>query len=295
MIQHRFLITGAGGQLGREWVNKLTMADQDVYAYAFEDLDVADQEAVNRIVSHVQPTVLINCAAYTAVDKAEAEPEQARMLNAIVPGRLASLCSRKSIKLVHFSTDYIFGGSNQDAQDYPNGFSEDQTPNPQNVYGQTKWDGERSIIASGCEHLTIRVSWLCGRFGNNFVKTMLRLGKERDVIRVVDDQIGCPSYTESVVANTLALIDGGQNGVYHLSSKGKASWADLAEEIMRQVGLNAQIERISTSEYPTAAKRPLYSLLNTDKAASEKGIVIEDWKLGLAKLLHPSTGLIASV
>ncbi len=295
MIQHRFLITGAGGQLGREWVNKLTMADQDVYAYASEDLDVTDHEAVNRIISHVQPTVIINCAAYTAVDKAETEPDKARLLNAIVPGRLASLCARKSIKLVHYSTDYIFGGSNKDAENYPNGFSEDQTPNPQNVYGQTKWDGERSIIASGCEHLTIRVSWLCGRFGSNFVKSMLRLGKEREVIRVVDDQIGCPSFTESVVANTLALIDGGHNGVYHLSSKGKVTWADLAEEIMSHVGLNTQIERISTEQYPTAAKRPHYSLLNTSKAESEIGVAIEDWKLGLAKLLHPSMGLIASV
>ncbi len=291
MIQHRFLITGAGGQLGREWVNKLTMADQDVYAYAYEDLDLADHDAVNRIVSHVQPSVLINCAAYTAVDKAESEPEQARLLNAIVPGRLASLCAKKAIKLVHFSTDYVFGGSKMDAEVYPDGFTEDHTANPQNVYGQTKWDGERSILASGCEHLTIRVSWLCGRFGNNFVKTMLRLGKERDVIRVVDDQIGCPSFTESVVANTLVLIEGGHCGVYHLTSKGKVSWADLAEEIMVQAGLGTKIERISTEEYLTAAKRPRYSLLNTNKALAENGVVIEDWKIGLAKLLHPSMGL----
>lgn len=290
MIQHRYLITGAGGQLGREWVNRLTMADKDVYAYAFDDLDVADQDAVNRIVSHVQPTVIVNCAAYTAVDKAESEPEKARILNAIVPARLASLCARKSIMLVHFSTDYVFGGSKEDAELYLNGYEEDHTANPQNVYGQTKWDGERAIVASGCEHLTIRVSWLCGRFGHNFVKTMLRLGKEREVVRVVDDQIGCPSFTDDVVANTLAIIDGGHNGTYHLASNGKISWADFATEIMLQAGLDAKIERISTHEYPTAAKRPYFSLLNTSKAETEKGVVIDDWKLGLRKLMHPSTG-----
>jgi dTDP-4-dehydrorhamnose reductase len=295
MIQNRYLITGAGGQLGREWVNQLTMADQDVYAYAYEDLDVADQDAVSRIVSHVQPSVIINCAAYTAVDKAEAEQDSARLLNAIVPGRLASLCARKSIKLVHFSTDYIFGGTKTDSELYPDGFSEDHKANPQNVYGQTKWDGERSILASGCEHLTLRVSWLCGRFGHNFVKTMLRLGKERDVIRVVDDQVGCPSFAESVVANSLALIQGGQTGVFHLAANGKISWADFAQEIMLQAGYETQIERITTDEYPTPAKRPYYSLLNTSKAAAESGVVIEDWKIGLSKLMHVSTGLKASV
>lgn len=292
MIQNRFLITGAGGQLGREWLNALTMADQDVYAYAFEDLDVTDQQAVERIVSHVQPSVIVNCAAYTAVDKAETEPEQARLLNAIVPGRIASLCARKSIKLVHYSTDYIFGGSTSDMDAFPEGFAEDHPAHPINVYGQTKWDGERAIIASGCEHLTVRVSWLCGRFGHNFVKTMLRIGNEKDVIRVVDDQIGCPSFADSVVANTLALIDARQNGTFHLSGCGRISWADFAEEIMRQAGLQARIERISTSEYPTPAKRPYYSLLNTQKAAAIAGVEIADWKVGLRRLLHPSMGLL---
>ena len=286
MIQHRYLITGAGGQLGREWVNKLTMADQDVYAYAFEDLDVTDPDAVNRIVSHVQPSVIINCAAYTAVDKAESEPDQARLLNAIAPGRLASLCAKKSIKLVHFSTDYIFGGTKDDMVMYPDGFTEDHTVNPQNVYGQTKWDGERAIVASGCEHLIIRVSWLCGRFGNNFVKTMLRLGKDRDVISVVDDQIGSPTFAESVVSNTIALIESGHSGVYHISSKGRISWADLAAEIMQHAGLNARIERITTDQYPTAARRPHFSLLNTARASDVPGVSIEDWKSGLSRLLQ---------
>jgi len=295
MIQHRYLITGAGGQLGREWVNRLTMADQDVYAYAYEDLDVTDIEAVSRIVSHVQPSVIINCAAYTAVDKAESEPDQARLLNAIVPGRLASLCARKSIKLVHYSTDYIFGGTKRDADLYPNGFAEEHAANPQNVYGQTKWDGERAIFASGCEHLTIRVSWLCGRFGHNFVKTMLRLSKERDVIRVVDDQIGCPSFADSVVENSIALIENGHNGVYHLASKGRVSWADFAQEVLLQAGVNTKIDRISTEDYPTAAKRPYYSLLNTDKAANEKVVVLEDWKSDLAKLMRVSIGLLTSI
>jgi dTDP-4-dehydrorhamnose reductase len=294
MIQNRFLITGAGGQLGREWLNALTMADQDVYAYAYEDLDVTDQDAFNRIVSHVQPTVIINCAAYTAVDKAESEPEQARLINAIVPGRIASLCARKSIKLVHFSTDYIFGGTENDRNDFPAGFREDHPASPQNVYGQTKWDGERAIVASGCEHLIVRVSWLCGRFGSNFVKTMLRLGGERESVSVVDDQYGCPSFADSVVANTQALIAAGRNGVFNLASSGLLTWADFSEEIFRLAKLKARVDRISSDQYPTAAKRPQFSLLDSAQAAMVEGVVIEDWKKGLAKLLHPSSGLITA-
>src|SRR5690606_14959451 len=168
------LILGAGGQLGRERVHQLMLRDQDVYAYTREDLDITDRIAVSRIIAHVKPDVVVNCAAYTQVDKAESVPETARLLNTVVPDLLADVCKKYSAKLVHYSTDYIFGGSVEDRHEYPDGFTENHPSHPQNVYGQTKWDGERLITQSGCSYLIIRISWLCGRFGKNFVKTMLQ-------------------------------------------------------------------------------------------------------------------------
>lgn len=281
----RYLILGAGGQLGREWVNHLMFHDKDVYAYAREDLDITDTEAVSRIISHVKPNVVVNCAAYTQVDKAESEPETARLLNAIVPGLLADLCKKHSAKLVHYSTDYIFGGSVEDRNENPDGFTENHPSHPQNVYGQTKWDGERMITQSGCSYLIIRISWLCGRFGKNFVKTMLQPGRERDEIRVIDDQIGSPGFADNIVVNSLALIDRGASGVYHISSKGQISWAEFAQEIMNQAGLKAIVKPIPSSEYPTPARRPAFSVLKTDKIEQIPGVIVEDWKIGLERLM----------
>jgi len=287
----RFLILGAGGQLGREWVNQLMLRDRDVYAYTREDLDVTDRIAVSRIIAHVKPEVVVNCAAYTQVDKAESVPETARLLNTVVPNLLADLCKKHSAKLVHYSTDYIFGGSDEDRNVYPDGFSENHPSQPQNVYGQTKWDGERMIVQSGCPYLIIRISWLCGRFGRNFVKTMMQLGRERDEIRVVDDQFGSPGFADNIVINTLALIDRGATGVYHISSKGQTSWAEFAQEIMIQAGLKAVVKPIPSSEYPTPARRPAFSVLNTNKIEQVPGVIAEDWKIGLMRLIKSVDGL----
>lgn len=285
-MDHRFLILGAGGQLGREWVQQLVMRDEHVYAYTYEDLDVSNSDALDRVLDEVKPSIVVNCAAYTKVDQAESESEQARRLNAIVPGRIASKCAQRNILLVHYSTDYVFGGSADDRKTFPMGFVEDHPVHPINVYGETKWVGEQQIQTSGCRHLIIRTSWLCGRYGHNFVKTMMRLSIDKDRVRVVDDQFGAPSFADRVVMNTLALIQSKQNGIYHLSSLGMCSWSEFASEIFRQTGSRTLVERVPSSEYVTEAKRPAYSLLNCDKASKVEGVLLESWEEGLQRLLE---------
>jgi len=284
-MDHRFIILGAGGQLGREWIQQLVMLDEQVHAYAYEDLDITDSDALERILDHVQPTVLVNAAAYTKVDQAESDSERAKLLNTIVPGRIAAMCRERSILFVHYSTDYIFGGSEIDRTSYPEGFSEGQSANPINVYGQTKWDGERLIQVSGCEYLIVRTSWLCGRYGHNFVKTMIRLASEKDRIRVVNDQFGVPSFADNVVRNTLALIKENQRGVFHLTSLGLCSWSEFATEILKIYGSKSVIDAISSSEYVTQAQRPAFSLLNCEKAEQVPGVILEHWNVGLQRLM----------
>ena len=284
-MDHRFIILGAGGQLGREWIQQLVMLDEQVHAYAYEDLDITDSDALERILDHVQPTVLVNAAAYTKVDQAESDSERAKLLNTIVPGRIAAMCRERSILFVHYSTDYIFGGSETDRTSYPEGFSEGHSANPINVYGQTKWDGERLIQVSGCEYLIVRTSWLCGRYGHNFVKTMIRLASEKDRIRVVNDQFGVPSFADNVVRNTLALIKENQRGVFHLSSLGLCSWSEFAIEILKIYGSKSVVDAISSSEYVTQAQRPAFSLLNCEKAEQVPGVILEHWNVGLQRLM----------
>lgn len=285
-MDHRFIILGAGGQLGREWVQQLVMRDEQVYAYSHEDLDISDSDALERILDHVTPTVLVNCAAYTKVDQAESEPEQARLINTIVPGRIAGICRERDILLVHYSTDYVFGGSHEDRLKYPMGFIEDHPAHPINVYGETKWDGERLIHASGCSHLIIRTSWLCGRYGHNFVKTMMRLSSQKDRVQVVNDQFGAPSFADQVVKNTIALIQAQQTGVFHLSSQGMCSWSEFAMEIFKQKGSKAIVDGISSAEYRTQAQRPEYSLLDCTKASKVDGVSLEPWENGLKRVLE---------
>lgn len=285
-MDHRFIILGAGGQLGREWVQQLVMRDEQVHAYTFQDLDISNSDALERILDHVQPTVLVNCAAYTKVDQAESEPEQARLINTIVPGRIAAICRERDILLVHYSTDYVFGGTHDDRLKYPKGFLEDHPAHPINVYGETKWDGERLIQASGCKHLIIRTSWLCGRYGHNFVKTMMRLSTQNERVRVVNDQFGAPSFADQIVINSLVLIQAYHTGVYHLSSLGMCTWAEFASEIFRLSGTKTLVDSISSSEYVTKARRPEYSLLNCDKASMVDGVSLESWENGLSRLME---------
>ena len=281
----KFLVTGAAGQLGREWVHFLNEKKVPFEAFTSAELDITNRKAVHQKINRSQPNVVINCAAYTDVDGAESESKKAFRVNETGVKNLAEVCEATGIKLVHFSTDYVFAGSDEDQSKYPNGYDEDAKTDPVNTYGKSKEAGENVLQQANCEWLLVRISWLCGRYGSNFVKTMLRLGTERKELQVVDDQIGCPSLAFDVVEKTYQLLETGQKGVYHISCRGKISWADFAEEIFSQSRLKVTVHRVSSDEYPFVVKRPAFSLLSNRKAEKE-GLRILPWKKGLSKLLE---------
>lgn len=281
----RILITGGNGQLGREWVQFLNKKEVEFISLPSSDLDVTDHPDTNRVLKNLKPNLIINCAAYTKVDQAEEERELAFKVNSEAVGNLADYCSSNNVKLVHFSTDYIFSGSEDDMHKLPAGYPEDYSTDPINTYGASKLAGEKALLDSDCKHLLIRVSWLCGKYGNNFVKTMLRLGKERDELSVVNDQFGSPTYTKNVVESCWELIDQKQEGTFHISSKGTCTWYDFATEIFSQSGIEVNVKPVDSSQFPTKAKRPAFSKLSTEKITNISGTSIIDWKEGLKSLL----------
>lgn len=281
----KFLVTGATGQLGREWVRFLREHQFPFNAFSSTELDITDRKNVDLKLSEVRPDILINCAAYTNVDGAESESQKAFEVNETGIKNLAEACESVNAKFIHYSTDYVFRGSKDDQDKYPNGYPENAETDPINTYGKSKEAGEKVLQHSECNWLLIRVSWLCGQYGSNFVKTMLRLGHERDELSVVDDQIGCPSLAFDVVEKTCRLLHKNRTGTFHVSCSGKISWADFAEEIFHQKNLAVQVNRIFTEEYPFKAERPAFSLLSNKKAESE-GLRILPWKEGLKHLLE---------
>jgi len=283
----KFLITGAGGQLGKEWVRTLNQSsgDDSYVALKHSSFDITNRGVVRETIKNEQPDVLINCAAYTDVDGAENDQEKADLINHVAVENLAAECADAGIKLVHYSTDYVFPGKKEDEQIYPDGYPENAETDPVNHYGKTKLAGEEAMKLQTDDYLLIRVSWLCGSYGKNFVKTMMRLGSERDEVSVVDDQVGSPAFTFDVVEKTRFLIQNNNSGTYHISSEGRITWADFAEEIFEQAGMDVAVNRVTSEEFKTVAKRPAFSLLSKKKIADE-GLIPVPWKSGLSKLLN---------
>lgn len=280
----KYLITGANGQLGREWVRYLSAMNAEVAATTSEQLDITDLGSVAEVVNEYTPDVIINCAAYTKVDLAESDFEEAMRVNRDGVKNLIAACANTDSKLVHFSTDYVFSGSEKDRNTFPNGYTEEAKTDPINRYGFSKRAGEIELEKSDIDWLLIRVSWLCSSQGSNFVKTMLRLGREHGVVSVVEDQTGSPTYTFDVVEKTHQMIKQDLNGIYHVSSGGEVSWADFAEAIFLEKGQQTTLNRITTAQFKTIAKRPSFSLLNKDKII-KKGFVALDWHEGLKRLM----------
>ena len=281
----KYLITGANGQLGQEWEQFLHRSGTSFVSYASSQLDITNSEQVEEILFTDKPDVVVNCAAYTHVDLAEKEREKAYNVNGNGVGILADTCQQMGAKLIHYSTDYVFDGRASDEKRYPDGYPEDAAISPLNVYGRSKAEGEKKIIERMDNYLIVRVSWLCGARGGNFVKTMLRLAETHKDIRVVDDQIGSPAFAFDVVQKSMALIESGQMGVFHCSSEGRLSWADFAEAIFRISEKKTTVHRISSSEYKTDAKRPEFSLLSKHKL-KQAGLQPLDWQTGLRDLLR---------
>ena len=270
-----FLVTGANGQLGQEL--RLILGDKAVYV-DFADLDITDTMAVKAFCKDKAFEAIINCAAYTAVDRAESEPEKARAVNADGPRNLAET----GIPMIHISTDYVFDG--QSCRPY----KEDDLSSPRSIYGRTKLAGEQAVLECSSAAFVFRTSWLYSPFGNNFVKTMLRLGAEREMLKVVFDQVGTPTYAAHLaqaIVNTLPHLKKGRKEVYHFSNEGVCSWYDFAVEIMVRGGRNCKVLPIESKDYPTAAERPAFSVLNKEKFKTSFGAEIPHWTKGLEECL----------
>jgi len=279
------LVTGANGQLGNE-LRIVSRGSADHYIFTdVDELDITDLEAVRRMVSEQQVNVIVNCAAYTNVDKAEDEPNQAELLNAKAVENLAVAIKEANGLLVHISTDYVFGGERYDSP-----IKEDQKPSPTGVYGLTKWHGEQAIERVGCQSIIIRTAWLYSEFGKNFVRTMLQLTAERPQLKVVNDQIGTPTYALDLAKVIVGILESrqfeGNTGVYNYTNEGRCSWFDFAKKIAELSGhTQCDIQPCSSSEFPSKVKRPAYSVLDKTKIKRVFGVEIKGWEESLEEFI----------
>ncbi len=276
----RVLVTGANGQLGSELRD---IASADYLFTDIEELDISNEGAVTEIVERNGIDIIINCAAYTNVDRAEEEPAVAESVNTTAVAVLARVAKRHNARLIHISTDYVFGGDSFDAP-----IKESATPAPLGVYGRTKFAGEMAIVESGCDYIIIRTSWLYSTYGKNFVKTILRLAVERDELRVVNDQIGSPTYAKDLARVIVQICEreGFESGVYHYSNRGEISWCDFARAIIEVGGAECRVVPCTTAEYGAKAPRPAYSVLDTSKIRSCLGCEISDWRVALTECIN---------
>ncbi|MFI3262797.1 MAG: dTDP-4-dehydrorhamnose reductase [Rikenellaceae bacterium] len=284
-MKKKILVTGANGQLGsclRDLAPKFS-----AYEFVFtdvEELDITNSDKVASFLNEKQPNWVINSAAYTAVDKAESEQELAKLLNATAVGILATETTKIGAKFVHVSTDYVFDGSANII------LTEDMEEDPQSVYGATKLEGENEAKKNP-KTIILRTSWLYSTYGNNFVKTMRRLGAEREEISVVSDQWGSPTSADDLalaIMTTIKKSDKGADvyGTYHFSNEGATCWADFAQQIMELSGLKCKVNSIATSEYVTAATRPAFSVMSKAKFSKTFGVVIPEWEYSLEQVIN---------
>jgi dTDP-4-dehydrorhamnose reductase len=278
------LVTGANGQLGQSLQFIAPIYPEAHFVFCSSaDLDISNLENCLTVFSKVKPNYCINAAAYTAVDKAESETEKAHLINVIGAQNLAEVCKQYSTVLLHISTDFVFDGN----ASIP--YTENDIPNPTGVYGQTKLDGEKAIQAVFDNYFIIRTSWVYSQFGNNFMKTMLRLASERDSISVVNDQIGTPTNAVDLADALVKIIKYCQTepvevfGIYNFSNEGQCSWYDFAKKIFEINNITINLQAIPTSGFPTPAQRPKYSVLDKSKMKANFGIQIQQWEESLVK------------
>lgn len=280
------IVTGSDGQLGSEIKEIARDAQWANFEFTtIAELDITDSAAVDKMISAKKYDFLINCSAYTAVDKAETEREMAFKVNSLGVETLAKACAQNNTKVVHISTDYVFDGTACKP------YMESDTPNPQSVYGESKLRGEQKLMEHQPQSVIIRTSWLYSAYAHNFVKTVLKYSSERDEMRVVFDQVGTPTYAADLAKTIIQIIEktikGGKfiPGIYHYSNEGVTSWYDFATEITHLASLKCNIVPIETSEYPTPAQRPHYSVMNKKKIKTDYQITIPHWKTSLDKCI----------
>ena len=275
----KVLVTGANGQLGYDVVKELQKQNIECYGATRKDFDLVNFEATERFIVNYMPDVVIHCAAYTAVDKAEDEQEICYLVNVSATENIAGICKKINAKMLYISTDYVFDGTKE-------GFYEvDDKPNPINVYGKTKLLGEQAIQKILKKYFIVRTSWVFGEHGNNFVKTMLKLAKEHKELNVVADQYGSPTYTADVAPLLVEIIKTDKYGIYHATNEGVCTWAEFAEEIFKIAHLDVKVKYIKTEEYPTRTKRPMNSRLSKNKLAKNRFIKLDLWNTALKRFV----------
>ncbi len=284
----RILVLGKNGQLGQSFQH--LVQNGQIGQWTFTDkntIDLSDANVKDQLLAH-DFDILINCAAYTAVDKAETDIDLAYQINSLAVGKLAEVCLEKNALFVHFSTDYVYHNSNRTP------LKEESLTLPQGIYAKSKLEGENNIIASGCKYLIFRTSWVISPYGNNFVKTMLRLAETNHSLKIVSDQKGAPTFAEDLASAILHIIKiyyknpqvFDKYGIYNFSNTGEVTWDDLAREIFNIRKLDVEVHPISTAEYNAPSSRPLYSVLDTEKIRSTFGIEIPHWKEALQRCLR---------
>lgn len=276
----KVLVTGANGQLGYDVIKRLEQNNIECLGTDRDTLDISNEDVANKVIRDYNPDIVIHCAAYTAVDKAEDEKELCHAVNVLGTKYVAEACKEIDAKMVYISTDYVFDGEGDKF------FEVTDKPNPINYYGQTKYEGELEVQRLLDKYFIVRISWVFGSNGNNFVKTMLRLGKERDEISVVADQIGSPTYTYDLAKLIVEMIQTDKFGIYHVTNEGYCSWYEFACEIFKQAGMDVKVNPINTEDYPTKDKRPKNSRMSKKKMDKYGFERLQNWKCALKALLY---------
>ncbi|WP_182199792.1 dTDP-4-dehydrorhamnose reductase [Paraliobacillus salinarum] len=276
----KVLVTGANGQLGYDVLKRLEYEGIEYLGADRELLDITNEEHVKRIIGDYYPDVVIHCAAYTWVDRAEDEKDLCYSVNVLGTKYVAEACKNINAKMVYISTDYVFDGVGETP------FGITHKPNPINYYGETKYKGELEVLNILKNYFIVRISWVFGNHGNNFVKTMLKLAKERDEISVVVDQFGSPTYTYDLAESLVEMIQSDKFGIYHVTNEGFCNWYEFACEIFKQAGLDIIVNPIKTEEYPTKAKRPKNSRLNKTQNIGSEITHLRSWQEALKNMIN---------
>ncbi len=281
----KVLVLGSNGQLGRCVSDHLKNTDFKVTYTSREQIDITDLKKTENQILRTSPDVIINATAYTAVDKAEEDKKNANLVNHLAVKNIAEICNQLGCWLIHISTDYVFDGNAKTP------YKENDKTNPLGVYGKTKLKGELAIQFSGCKHIIIRTAWVFSEYGNNFLKTMLRLGAERDEVNVICDQVGCPTYAQDIAKSIIAILphinlEKDIQGIYHFCGDKPCTWNDFAKAIFSEakslgIRIPNSVKSINTIDYPTSAARPAYSILDCSKIKSYFGVNDSDWMLGV--------------
>jgi dTDP-4-dehydrorhamnose reductase len=278
----KLVVCGAGGMLGQDLLKAAAAAEHEVVALRHPELDVTDADAVREAVGASAPDAVVNCAAYTQVDGAEEHSELATRVNGEGAGNVAEAARLAGASVLYVSSDYVFDGSKGEP------YVESDSPAPLSAYGRSKLAGEVATAEMNPRHLIVRSSWLFGSHGGNFVETMLRLGRERGRLRIVQDQVGCPTWTGHLAEALVQVVAADEHGIHHLAGGGECSWFEFAREIFRQAGIDCEVQPITTDEYPLPAARPAYSVLR-----STRGAALPHWQEGLERYLGERKALAA--